>query len=248
MDLLIAVGNETIKAGVKRGLEKNKFVFIPNGINTKKFLQTHTRKELEKLVGEKLSGKSILLTTGRLAVHKGVDWFSKNVIPRLPENTLYLIAGEGEKRSEIEKIIRQEKLEKRVKLLGRVDDEELRILYNTADIYIKPNIRVEGTMEGFGLVVIEAASCRLPVITANLEGLKDAIKEGKNGFLVEPENPEAFVKKINELLSDNDFRLEFGERARRFVEENFSWEKISRKYLETIEKVARNKQKKGNFS
>jgi len=234
MDKLIAVGHETIEAGVRRGIPRNKFVFIPNGIDTKKFLEWHKRQELEKIVGESLKGKKILLTTGRLVSHKGVDWFSQNVVPYLPENVLYLIAGDGEKRKTIEKIIREKKLEKKIRLLGKVSFKELKILYNTADIYIKPNIKISGTIEGFGLVVIEAASCRLPVIASNLEGLKDAIKEGKNGFFVEPGNAEAFLKRINELLSQDEFRLEFGEKARRFVGENFSWKKISQQYLEEI--------------
>jgi glycosyltransferase involved in cell wall biosynthesis len=237
IDRLIAVGNETIEAGVRRGIPRKKFVFIPNGIDTKKFIEWHKRQKLEEIVGENLKGKKILLTTGRLVPHKGVDWFSQNVVPRLPENVLYLVAGDGERRKAIERIIREKKLEKRIKLLGNVSHQELKILYNTADIYIKPNIKIPGTMEGFGLVVIEAASCRLPVIASNLEGLKDAIKEGKNGFFVEPENTGAFVKKINELLLQDDFRLEFGEKARKFVSENFSWEKISQQYLKEIKSV-----------
>ncbi|MBU2028938.1 glycosyltransferase family 4 protein [Patescibacteria group bacterium] len=240
MDKLIAVGHETIKAGVRRGIPRDKFVFIPNGVDTQKFLEWHKRQELEKLVGEDLKGKKILLTTGRLVPHKGVAWFCQRVVSRLPDNVLYLVAGDGERRKFIEKIIRVKKLEKKVKLLGNVSFQELKILYNTADIYIKPNIKVAGTMEGFGIVVIEAASCRLPVIASKMEGLKDAIREGKNGFFVEPCNAEAYIEKINDLMSRDDFRLEFGEKARRFVEEHFSWEKISKQYLEEIKSVISN--------
>lgn len=237
MDKLIAVGHETIEAGVLRGISRNKFVFIPNGVDTQKFLEWHERQELEKLVGENLQGRKILLTTGRLVPHKGVSWFCQRVVSRLPENVLYLIAGDGERRSVIEKIIQVKKLGRKVKLLGNVSFKDLKILYNTADIYIKPNIKVAGTMEGFGIVVIEAASCRLPVIASKMEGLKDAICEGKNGFFVKPGDAEDYLKKINELLSQDDFRLEFGEKARRYVEENFSWGKISQQYLEEIKAV-----------
>jgi len=92
-------------------------------------------------------------------------------------------------------------------------------------------------MEGFGISVIEAASCQLPVIAANLEGLKDAIKNGGNGFLVESGNASAWVEKINEVLADDNFRREFGQKARQYVIENYSWGKISRRYLEEIEKT-----------
>lgn len=237
LDKLICVGNETVKVAKEKGISENKLVFIPNGIDPDKFLKPHTKDELEKVIGEKLDERKTILTTGRLAVHKGVDWFSENVMPKMEENILYIIAGDGEKRDGIKRIIKNKNLGKKIKLLGYVSDMDREILYNTADLYVKPNIKVEGTMEGFGLVVIEAASCKLPVIASDLEGLKDAIKDGQNGFLVESKNTNAWVEKINELLSDDNFRREFGEKARQFVIENYSWERISRKYLEEIEKI-----------
>ncbi len=243
LDKLIAVGNETIKVGMERGIQEEKFVFIPNGIDAEKFIENHSKKELEDIVGENLENKKIVLTTGRLAIHKGVDWFSSQVVPLLPENVIYLIAGDGEKRETIREIIKKKNLENRIKMLGRVSDKELKILYNTADVYAKPNIKVEGTMEGFGMVVLEAASCRLPVVAARLEGLKDAIQDGENGFLVEPNDVNGFAKKIEYLLNDNEFRRSFGEKAREYTQKNFAWNKIVRKYLEEIKKLLREKEK-----
>ncbi len=237
MDKMIAVGNETIRVGVERGLDVQKFVFIPNGVDTEKFIANYTKADLEKIINETTENKKIILTTGRLAVHKGVDWFCNEVMPKLDDNILYLIAGDGEKKKTIQQIITTKNLSKKVKLLGRVSDEDLKILYNTADLYIKPNIKVSGTMEGFGLVVIEAASCKLTVLASDLEGLKDAIKDGGNGFLVESENVESYVEKITTLLADDAYRKEFGEKARAYVIENYSWEKISQKYLEEIKKT-----------
>lgn len=237
IDKLIAVGNETIKAGVERGIPREKFVFIPNGVDTEKFCELHTREELEEVLGEKLNNRKIILSTGRLAVHKGIDWFSENVMPKFPDDVLFVIAGDGEKRKDIEKIIESKGLQNKIKMLGRVSDKDLKILYNTADIYVKPNIKVHGTMEGFGLVAIEAASCGIPVVASNLEGLKDAIKDGEDGFLLEPGNADAWASKIKELLENDGFRAEFGKRAKRYVEENFTWEKISKRYLEEIEKI-----------
>jgi len=241
MDKLICVGQETVRVAKEKGLDEKKLVFIPNGVDTEKFCEPHMKEELEKIIGEKLNNRKIILSTGRLAVHKGVDWFSENVIPMLPDNVLFVVAGDGAKRKDIEKIIEQRGVQNKIKMLGRVSDKDLKILYNTADIYVKPNIKVEGTMEGFGLVAIEAASCKLPVIASNLEGLKDAIKDGENGFLVESENAQAWIGKINELLASDEMRKSFGEKARQYVIENYSWEKISRRYLEEINKLISNK-------
>jgi len=113
-------------------------------------------------------------------------------------------------------------------------------LFNTCDLFIQPNIKVQGDMEGFGLSVIEAVSCKIPVIASNLEGLKDAIIDGQNGFSIEPENTEKYVEKINELLANDDFRQEFGEKARQFVTQNFRWEIIAKRYLEEIKQTISN--------
>ncbi|MFZ5982226.1 MAG: glycosyltransferase family 4 protein [Patescibacteria group bacterium] len=241
LDKLIAIGQETIAVGTERGIPKEKFVLVPNGVDTEKFWKSHTREELEKVVGEKLDDKKILLTTGRLAVHKGVDWFVDQVMPKMGKDVIYLIAGEGEKRKDIEKAIKKNNLEDQVKMLGYVSDADREILYNTADVYIKPNIKVPGTMEGFGLVVVEAASCKLPVVASRLEGLKDAIRDGENGFLIEPYDTDGFVKKIKELLEDENYRVSFGEKARKYVMENFAWEKIAGRYAEEISKIIRKK-------
>jgi len=237
MDRLIAVGHETITAGVTRGLAKEKFVFIPNGVDPEKFVGNYSRKQLEDFLGEKLENKKILLTSGRLARRKGVAWFVENVMPGLDEKIIYLIAGSGPDQKNITAAIEKRDLFSRVKMLGYVMDADRNLLFNTCDIFVQPNIKILGDMEGFGISVIEAASCRIPVIASRLEGLQDAIKDGLNGFLVESAITQAWVDKINELLSDKGFRQEFGEKARQYVIENYCWEKISKKYLEEISKI-----------
>jgi glycosyltransferase involved in cell wall biosynthesis len=240
VDKIIAVGNETIRVAKEKGIPEDKIVFIPNGVDPQKYYKSHSREELEKLLGEKINGRKIILSTGRLASHKGIDWFTENVVPKLSDNTLFIIAGNGEKKKEIEKIIKEKKIIGKVKLLGHVNTNDFSVLYNTCDIYVKPNIKVKGTMEGFGLVAIEAASCKLPVIASNLEGLKDAIKDGWNGFMIEPYDTDGFVKKINELLENSQYCQEFGEKARQFVIDNFSWNIIAEKYLEEIKETINN--------
>lgn len=237
LDKLIAVGNETIRAGVSLGIPKEKFVFIPNGVDTGKYVGDYSKSELQKVIGENLENKKVILTSGRLARRKGVAWFTENVMPKLPNDILYIVAGGGPDKDKIKRAIEKNNLQSRVKMLGYVSDKTRNILFNTADLFIQPNIKVTGDMEGFGISVIEAASCRLPVIASRIEGLQDAIKDSQNGFLVEPYDVEGYVSKINELLANETFRKEFGKKARQFVIDNYSWDKIARKYLEEIKKI-----------
>jgi phosphatidylinositol alpha-1,6-mannosyltransferase len=237
LDKIIAVGNETVKVAKEKGIPENKIAFIPNGVDTEKCHGNHQRSEIEKIISEPAENKKFILTSGRLAKRKGVAWFIRNVMPKLPENVIYIVAGDGPDKENIQNAVSENNLEKRVKILGYVSNETRNILFNACDLFIQPNIKVPGDMEGFGISVIEAASCKIPVLASNIEGLRDAIIEGQNGFPIESENPEAWIKKINGLLPNDNFRKEFGERARQFVIDNFRWEKIAGKYLDEIEKL-----------
>lgn len=240
LDKLIAVGNETIRQGVARGIAEEKFVFVPNGIDTEKFIGDYSRGDLEKAAGIGLEGKKVILTSGRLAKRKGVAWFVRKVVPKLSENVVYIVAGDGPDKESIEKAIKDNRLEERVRMLGFVSDETRNILFNTCDIFVQPNIKVPGDMEGFGITMIEATTCRLPVVASGIEGIKDAIKDGQNGFLLESGNAQAYAAKITELLADGDALKKFGENAREYAIENYSWDKIAKKYIEEIKRVVGN--------
>lgn len=239
LDGLIAVGNETIRAGVTRGIPEKNFTFIPNGVDTEKFFAPHKREELEKILGISLEKKFILLTSGRLVKRKGVAWFIQNVMPKLPENVLYIVAGDGVDCENIEQAVHETSLSDRVKLLGYVTNETREILFNTADLFIQPNIKVEGDMEGFGISVIEAASCALPIIASRIEGLQDAIKDGENGYLVETENTSQYVSVITEFINDRPRLNDFGKQVRQYVIDNYAWKNIVKLYINTLEKIAK---------
>jgi phosphatidylinositol alpha-1,6-mannosyltransferase len=246
MDRLIMVGNETISQAVAIGIAREKCVFIPNGLELDEICANYSRKDLGKIAGLDLGGKKVIFRGGRFTKHKGVEWFIRNVMPELPENYVLLAAGgaiasktAGDENNypNCEKAVVELGLTNRVKLLVNLPREEIKILFNACDLYISPNIKVAGSMEGFGITAIEGGACGRMVLASNLEGLKDAIQEGQNGFLVEPENADAWIKKISELLENDSFREEFGQKARQFVMDNYSWEKISQRYLEEIQKT-----------
>ena len=247
MDKLLMVGNTTIEEAVKAGIERKHCVFVPNGINPDEFAEKYSRKEMTKVLDTDISEKKVIFRLGRFVPHKGTSWFVENVMPKLPENVIMVAAGgrvgkntAGDKDDfEVcEKIIKEKNLGGRVWLFPNIFEQKKKILLGVADLVISPNVKVPGTMEGFGINVIEASACGRVVAASALEGLKDAIKDGENGFLVEPGNADAWVQKINELFSLSDeTRKKFGEKARKYTIEHFSWDKIARKYLEEMEKV-----------
>lgn len=246
MDKLIMVGNYTISEAVKFGIDDKKCVFIPNGFDKEKVCNTFTRQELEKYLEMDLSDKKVILRVGRFVRHKGLDWFIKEVMPLLPSNYILIgaggrvakkTAGDSDIFPDCEKNILENNLSNRVKLFANIPQEKMTLLFNTVDLFVSPNVKIEGSMEGFGINAIEGAACGKIVIASDLEGLKDAIANGKNGFLVEPGNAPQLAKKINVILEDDDFRKAFGKRAQNFTFENFSWEAIGAKYLAELQKI-----------
>lgn len=235
LDLIICNSQATKEEYLKRGISGKKCEVIPMGIDSEKFILKTSKDILREKLSDQLEitfkNTKILLTVGRLVKRKGVVWFLDNVMPKLKGNYLYLVAGEGPEKEKIQETITKNNLHKRVLLLGKTNFETIKLLYNSADIFIMPNIKVKGDMEGFGIVALEAASCGLPVIASNLEGIKDAVTHQGNGFLVEPHGSNGFAEITNRLLENDKERKEFGEKARRFTKERYNWNKITKSYL-----------------
>lgn len=247
LDRLFMVGNATIEEAVKIGISRELCVFIPNGVSPESLRKPCVRSELSTLFGSDVSGKKMILRLARFVPHKGTAWFIENVMPKLGKEVVmiatgYRVAkntvGDSDNFLDCERIIREKDLSDRVKLLPSLSQEGIEILLNTADLVVSPNIRFPGSMEGFGINVIEASACGRVVLASNMEGLADAVKEGENGFLLEPENAAVWVSAIEKLFAQKGTYLEdFGNEAARFTEKNFSWDGISRRYLEEMVKL-----------
>lgn len=168
-----------------------------------------------------------LLTIGRLVKRKGHAWFVANVLPKLPQNIIYVIAGSGPEADNIKHAALQHKVEKRVIQLGEVSQAKLKNLYNTADAFIQPNIKVVGDAEGFGLVLLEAALCNLPVFAADIDGIPDAIQNNQNGNLITSGNAEAWIDALSKSLAT-------ATHSRQYTLNKFSWDNVADKYYQSL--------------
>lgn len=227
LDGIICVSENTKRECIKRKISKEKISIIPNGINTKEFIlpksKSNIKKKLEKKFNIKLKDKKILLLHGRQVRRKGTRWFVENIMPSLGNEYVCIISGAGPENEEIKKTIEKKKLEKKVFMLNKTSNEDLKLLYNSSDLFIMPNITISGDAEGFGIVIIEAGSCGLPTITSGIEGTKDAVINGKTGWIVGEKNKKEFIQKIkNSKFKKREIQKE--------VEKHFDWKKIAEKY------------------
>lgn len=235
-DLCICISSY-VASLVNEKFPGNKTVIINPCIKDVFYEPNFKREDLEKYLGPKISTKKILLTVGRLVKRKGVEWFVANVLPKLPENIIYVAVGNGPEKENIDQAIKKTNQQNKIFFLHDVPREKVKLLYNTADLFIMPNIKVENDTEGFGLVALEAASCALSVIATNLEGISDAVTDGQNGVLVESENIDAFANKINSLLQNENARKALGQKTREFTVQNFAWPKIAQQYIEKFSEI-----------
>jgi glycosyltransferase involved in cell wall biosynthesis len=231
LDKIICVSHATRSECQRRGVPDQKIVVIPNGIRPEELYLDQPKEilqlQLEPIIGSAVRGKKILLTVGRLVKRKGVVWFLDSVIPRLDPDYIYIIAGDGPELAAIRMRIKSNEWEQRVFALGRVTDVVRKILFNAADIFVMPNITVPHDIEGFGIAVVEAGSCGLPVVASNLQGIRDAVLEGQTGYLVDEGDADGFLNRVLSMdLRRQDIRTHINQR--------YNWAMIYFSYQEAV--------------
>lgn len=247
MDRVICVSEHLKEECVKRGVDANRLHVIPNGVDMDDFnvtVQPEHQDHLETLMGAAIKGRKIIITVGRLVAKKGVDSFIANTLPRLKKiypGFVYLIVGDGPLEGRIKMLIKDGSWGNTVYSIGPVsmDGGMLPAIYKMAHVFAMPNARVPGDMEGFGIVAIEAGASGLPVVATRVDGIVEAVKDGENGFLIEEKDYDSFAQKLAQLLQDETARQSAGEKAKRFVENNYSWKEIAKRYLKQFESVSR---------
>lgn len=186
----------------------------------------------ELVAAHGLAPDSVLLATlGRLVRRKGVLWLTEHVLPKLPDEVVYLVAGDGEDMPPLRAAVARLGLERRVLLLGQVADAERETVMRGADLFVQPNIPVPGDMEGFGLVVVEAAMRGEPVVAAALEGILDAVVDGSTGRLVASGDIDAWVATLTELVADREALAELGARFQVATRERYGEAEMGRQLV-----------------
>lgn len=131
----------------------------------------------------------------------------------------------------MDKIIEESGMQDRVTRIGYVPDGMMRPFYQQAEIFVMPSL-----FEPFGMTSQEAMACGTPVVASKFGGIRNTIKNGYNGLLVDPSNPREFADAMLSLLSDEEKCQEIGRNAWKVIREEYSWEAIARRHLEFYNK------------
>ena len=183
-------------------------VYIPNGVDTTFFKKMRKKDERKRVI-----------YVGALERYRGVHMIPK--FARELKDVEFVVVGRGK----FEPLLRNIS---NIKLLGYVPNYKMPELYSQCDVSIRPSL-----YEGFGIPVLEALSCSLPVITSNFPCFYEIIDDGANGFITELDN---FVEKIKFLFDNNKIRKKMGRSARRKAKK-FEWKRIAKKVHEMYEEL-----------
>jgi phosphatidyl-myo-inositol dimannoside synthase len=243
LDLVMPISVATGAECLSRGLPPERMVVVPVGIDLARFPPAADRGATREmlLAGLRVMGQPplpddtlLLCSVGRHQERKGFHWFIGEVMPRLPRDVAYLLAGDGPMTPLIREEVRRHGLGERVRLLGRVSEEMLTTLYGGADLFVMPNIPVPGDMEGFGVVMLEAGLAGLPVIAADLEGIRDVVAEGSNGHFVRSGDVAGFVSAIERYRTDRGLLRAASESAAAYTAGKFAWPNVADQYVRAI--------------
>lgn len=175
-----------------------------------------------------------LLTVSRLVSRKGIDTVLATLPLLLPDypDLSYIVAGEGPDRPRLEQLAAELEVEGAVRFTGLQSVEHLAALYRQAHIFVMPTREeaASASVEGFGIVYLEAAASGLPVVAGASGGAVEAVRHGVTGFLVPPDDPAELAVVLRRLLADAGLRQRLGAAGRHWVKTEMNWDRAAAQF------------------
>lgn len=229
---IIAVSESTKKDLVKQfKVDPKRITVIYEAVDANKF-SPQGIKEVEQTKKELGITKKYLLFVGTVQPRKNllrlIEAFSK-----LENKNLELVlAGKpGWLFEEIYEAPKKFNVEGRVKFVGYVKDDQLPALYSGAEMFVFPSL-----FEGFGLPILEAMACGIPVLTSNISSMPEV--SGRNAVLVNPNKINEISRGIESLLKDKSLYKKLSDSGRKWASK-FTWEETARETIKVFEKVGK---------
>ncbi|MCG1027059.1 glycosyltransferase [Virgibacillus halodenitrificans] len=130
-----------------------------------------------------------------------------------------LIVGEGEQLGELKQLADQLGIKERTAFVGAIPNNEVPKYINQMDIYC-----AFSRSESFGVAVLEASACEVPVVVSNVGGLPEVVQDGVTGYICNLDDLGKMADKLYELVMDEGKRAEFGRNGRKFVRNHYEWQ------------------------
>ena len=233
-DHIIAVSHAT-KADIVKHLNvpSGKITVIYEGVDFLRFRIIVDTSPLNFIRQEYCLPQQFILTVATLEPRKNIEGLLfayrrlKQIIHNPPK--LVIVGRQGWKSDTIPGTLQELGLQRDVIFTGYVSDEHLPLIYSNALMFVYPSFH-----EGFGLPVLEAMACGVPVLTSDTSALREIV--GDAAITVDPTNYYALAERMKEIITSHKIRSQLKERALNHVR-NFSWESCARKTLNVYENL-----------
>lgn len=238
-DLVIANSEYTHRL-VSRLAPKARVESIPLAVDPDRFAPVD-REAAKERYG--VAGKHVLATVARMHRYKGHDVVLQAIASLAPaerEQLIYLIAGKGPCEPGLRKLASDLRVESNVRWLGFVAEEELPQVYSASDLFVlcTRDAPEERSVEGFGLVFLEAQSCATPVVGTRTGGIPAAIEDGVGGWLIEQDDAEALADIIRILVHSPELFRAAGKQARQRVLREGTWNHYMQRFSALLQATA----------
>jgi phosphatidylinositol alpha-1,6-mannosyltransferase len=223
---VFAVSEFTRRMLVAAGVPASKISTIFNGIDPDDFEGEAPVREVVERLG--LGGKRVILTVARLDIHKGQDMVMRAlpaIIARVPE-AVYVVVGEGKMRSRLLGLATELGVERHVVLTGGIPRVDVIALMKVCDVFVMASRLERGSVEGFGIVFLEAGILGKPVVGGRSGGIPDAVEDGSTGFLVDPESPDEIAQAVARILEDRNLAARLGAAGQARTRAMFTWDEV----------------------
>jgi glycosyltransferase involved in cell wall biosynthesis len=207
------------------GMNRERLVVLRNGVDLERFVPIDRRVARQHLG---LPDVPTFVSVGHLVERKGHEVAIQTLAASFPQAAL-VIVGEGELRTQLERMTRQLGVSHRVTFAGAVPQERLKYYFSAADVSILASSR-----EGWPNVLLESMACGTPVVATRQWGTPEVVSAPEAGVLVDERTSESVAAGIRALLARNPSR-----EATRAYAERFSWDETTQGQLRLFDSIAR---------
>ncbi len=215
----VVVNSSATYEEAKKLYDAKEYPIIPMGVDVEALQPVEKQAKSD---GDPLR----LLFVGRLSEEKGVTYLIEAMsdIGKKGKNVHLTIAGSGPKEDSLKEYVRQRKLEDNITFVGWVSHDKFPELFRSHDVFVGPSIVSDkGWQEAFGLVFAESLALNTPVIGTATGGIKDIIKDGRNGLLVAPRDAKALAAAIIQFIDSPDLVTKLTVGSREDIKKRFAW-------------------------
>ncbi|ACV67681.1 glycosyltransferase family 4 protein [Desulfohalobium retbaense] len=203
---------------VEHGINKNKLIQVPYGVDLTHFKQIEKEDSIFRVI-----------YAGRLSLQKGSHYLLQAIYELdLPNFEFWHL---GSMAQEIEPFLKKYD-SKKIFLKGHKPQNELYKYYSQGNVFCFPSIH-----DGFGMVIIQAMACALPVIGSEKTGTSDIVEDNKDGFVIPIRDVEAIKEKILYLYENQDICYQMGQAAKEKVSSGFTWDDYGRKMIGQYQRI-----------